>query len=155
MSIYLFLLLLFTYECSSSNIIQLTDDSIEFYANETYRLMRTPITDLVDYHTCLKYHYFVDGKRTRLNVYMCRMADGGRCILEHYRQTNNETRCGQMRAWMKTDDRYAFYFEFRRRPRFGIDDDDRRRRMRRSNRSHRLVGTIHIDGLVACNQACQ
>uniref|UniRef100_A0A914W5J8 Secreted protein n=1 Tax=Plectus sambesii TaxID=2011161 RepID=A0A914W5J8_9BILA len=137
-------------------VISLEGGRIEFKANDTFVLLNNNFTS--DYRSCLQYRAFVEGKRSKLNAYLCHMVVGGRCSSAAIRETNGKTQCHSLKPWMKTNDPYAVYFAFTRRPRHWHEHDDHDRlffRQKRHSKSTRTVGILEIDGIVDCLRACQ
>ncbi|KHN75634.1 hypothetical protein Tcan_00649, partial [Toxocara canis] len=107
--------------------------TMTFYENDTKLLTRTSEV-YIDYRSCLEYRIRIEGKRTRVRVYGCRMSEGGRCTFDGYRGnigTLDHEHCHSIRAWMHRADRYAFFFAFERRQRNFHDMWRRQRHLRR------------------------
>uniref|UniRef100_A0A915D1D2 Uncharacterized protein n=1 Tax=Ditylenchus dipsaci TaxID=166011 RepID=A0A915D1D2_9BILA len=54
-----------------------------FHANDTLMHVRTD-SWMLSYNTCLEARFRLEGKRTRLLIYTCRMVEGGMCILDKF-----------------------------------------------------------------------
>lgn len=142
----------------ATSFVSLKGDRVEFRANET-TLFVVNKNFTGDYRTCLQYHAFVEGKRTKLNAFLCRLKEGGGCSWATVRETNGQSECHVLRPWMKSDDQYAVYFAFGRRLRHWHEWDDHDSRMRLRRRRHskstRTVGVLVLDGPVDCMRACE
>ncbi|MFH4974389.1 hypothetical protein AB6A40_001098 [Gnathostoma spinigerum] len=131
--------------------------TLTFYENETRSLVRTKNIRL-DYRYCLEYRVKIEGRRSRLRTYACRMSSGGRCTYGEYRGavgTFNDEHCDYIRAWMYRSDWYAFFFAFERRPRNFRDETHRRRYLRRLRKRHVNVKvSLILGGIKRCEKAC-
>ncbi|TMS35825.1 hypothetical protein L596_003137 [Steinernema carpocapsae] len=132
------------------------NENITFYANETKVFFRTDSFRLKT-SECLEYYYRLKGKRTRLYVYTCRLSHGGRCVFHKYHETDGDLRCHYLSPWMRSQDEYAFFFHFERRPRNFRDDIKKQRYLRRLRRqkSFPVVGEVELHGLKSRREICR
>uniref|UniRef100_A0A7E4ZRY9 Secreted protein n=2 Tax=Panagrellus redivivus TaxID=6233 RepID=A0A7E4ZRY9_PANRE len=137
------------------------NETVEFKSDENWSHIYTPSVTM-KYDECFDYDYFVQGKRTRLRVYMCRLSEGGRCTLSKHKELPEDegegnSGCNPLQAWMGKPDEYAVHVQFERRPRKFADKEKERRWRRRHARGNayiRTVGSITIYGVKPCNDVC-
>ncbi|KAK0395933.1 hypothetical protein QR680_001495 [Steinernema hermaphroditum] len=131
-------------------------DNMTFHSNETKLYFRTETFHL-NSSKFLEFHYRVKGKRTRLYVYTCRLSPGGKCMFNKYRDTEGHMHCHYLTPWMRSNDEYAFFFHFERRPRSFRDEARRLRYLRRVRRqkSFPVVGEVELHGLKPRREICR
>ncbi|KAL3101085.1 hypothetical protein niasHS_001545 [Heterodera schachtii] len=140
---------------------------LAFRANQTQMHVRTA-TWLLRPNQCMEAHFRVEGKRTRLLMYTCHMAEGGNCVLDKFLATTTLKQffdsanpspldsCHKLQPWMSSSAPFSFHFRFLRRPRkFADRAKELRHRQRRHGRhATREVGRIELRGFRTCESAC-
>ncbi|KAI3419671.1 hypothetical protein GPALN_004105 [Globodera pallida] len=139
---------------------------LNFHANQTQLHVRTE-TWMMRFGQCMKVRFRVEGKRTRLLMYTCHMAEGGTCVLDKFLATTTLKQldranpfkldsCHMLKPWLFPPSPFAFHFRFVRRPRKFADKAKalRHRRRRHGRHATREVGRVELHGFRDCEKAC-
>uniref|UniRef100_A0A183BJ81 ZP domain-containing protein n=1 Tax=Globodera pallida TaxID=36090 RepID=A0A183BJ81_GLOPA len=139
---------------------------LNFHANQTQLHVRTE-TWMMRFGQCMEVNFRVEGKRTRLLMYTCHMAEGGTCVLDKFLATTTLKQldranpfkldtCHMLKPWLFPPSPFAFHFRFVRRPRKFADKAKalRHRRRRHGRHATREVGRVELHGFRDCEKAC-
>ncbi|CAD5214164.1 unnamed protein product [Bursaphelenchus xylophilus] len=131
-------------------------ESLRFQANESWAHRRTEVL-WMGRRDCVEARFRVEGKRTRLRVYTCHMAEGGMCSMDRYFSEKGAHFCHQFHPWYHAAQPYTLHVQVERRPRrFKDIETERRFRRRRFGRAAtRNVAEFEFVARKSCQETCK